>query len=112
MTGSRFGIETVREAARRRVAETSLRELADEIPMSFSGLRSFLHGGNPQAATRGKLIAWYARSRSKGRSRVAPQDVHAAIALLAEYLGEASNVAIRQRRIRDILKFLDEFLPQ
>jgi len=28
--------------------ETSLREVADEVGMSWSGLRSFIDGGSPQ----------------------------------------------------------------
>lgn len=101
MTGSRFGIETVREAARRRVAETSLRELADEIPMSFSGLRSFLKGGTPQPATRAKLVAWYAHSR--GGKRVSKRDVEAALSLIKAYIAEAPTPQLRDRRRRQIM---------
>lgn len=104
MTGSpRFGIETIREAVRRRVAETSLRQVAEEIPMSFSGLRSFLRGGYPQQATRGKLVAWYARYRRRGESKQSRDDVEAAITLLALYLREFPSVEVRDRRLRVIV---------
>lgn len=104
MTAQRFGLETVREALRRRVEETTLREVADEIPMSFSGLRSFLRGGTPQPATRAKLIAWYAQSRRA--KQVSMRDVHAATDLLLEYIGEASSEQAKARRRRAIIERL------
>lgn len=103
MTGApRFGIETVREALRRRVEERTLREVADEIPMSFSGLRFFLRGGTPQPATRAKLVAWYAQSR-RGK-RVSKYDVEAAVDLLLEYVSEPASEQARDRRRRKIVE--------
>lgn len=109
MTGTRFGIETIREAVRRRVAETSLRQVADEVPMSFSGLRSFLHGGSPQSATRGRLVAWYIQSRRKGQGRVRREDVDGAIALLRQYVREISQTTAREKRQREIIARIVEW---
>jgi hypothetical protein len=103
MTAQRFGLETVREALRRRVEETTLRDVADEIPMSFSGLRSFLKGGTPQPATRAKLVAWYASRRGK---RLSKADVDAAIDLLSEFISEAGAGPARARRLRQIVERL------
>lgn len=98
MTGTRFGIETVREAVRRRVAETSLRQVAEEIPMSFSGLRSFMKGGAPQPATREKLIGWYTQSGRKRHGDIAAQDVAAAVELLRQYVAQAVSETGQERR--------------
>lgn len=106
MTGTRFGIETVREAVRRRVADTSLRQVAAEIPMSFSGLRSFLEGGTPQLATRANLVAWYAERATVARSEVRREDVDMAIAFLRIYLDSSRRPQIRARKLADILKRL------
>lgn len=106
MTSSqRFGIETVRQAVRERVAETSLRAVADEVPMSFSGLRFFLRGGTPQPATRAKLVAWFSRSRRT--ARVSAQDVDAALDLLAAYIAEGGSTQLRERRRRRVLSRLE-----
>ena len=60
MTGlPRLTIAVVRDAIRQRVDETSLRDIADEVGMSWSGLKSFLDGGSPQRRTREMLVRWY-----------------------------------------------------
>jgi hypothetical protein len=107
MTGTRFGIETIREVVRRRVAETSLRQVADEIPMSFSGLRSFLRGGTPQPATRAKLVSWCVQARTKRRSVLSETDVQTAIELLRAYLYQHPSKAIQARRRAEILGRLE-----
>lgn len=101
MTAHRFGLETVREAIRRRVEETTLRAVADEVPMSFSGLRSFLKGGTPQPATRAKLVAWYAHSR--GGKRISKGDIEAALNLIQAYIAEAPTSQLRDRRRRQVM---------
>lgn len=107
MTGSRrFSVETIREAVRRRLADISLRELAAEIPMSFSGLRSFAAGGNPHPKTRAHLVAWYATSQGDRKRRVPKADVEAAIELLRAYLDEDGREGIRSRRRAEIMRRL------
>ena|SRR5256885_3702074 len=105
MTGTRFGLDSVREAVRRQVAETSLRELAEAVGMSFSGLRSFLRGGQPQPGTRAKLLAWYV-SPSVGRPRISKRDVAAAVDLLRAYLAESRGPGVRARRLSELVKQL------
>jgi hypothetical protein len=102
MTSSRFGIASVREAVRKRVAETSLRDTADEIGMSFSGLRSFVRGATPHAATRAKLVSWYSGGRSSGAAGKA--DVAAAISLLAGYVSSAATASVKRRRLEEIVR--------
>lgn len=104
MTAHRFGLETVREAVSRRVEETTLRQVADEIPMSFSGLRSFLKGGTPQPATRAKLVAWYAHAR--GGRRISKRDVEAALSLIQAHIAEPPTQQLRDRRRRQIMNRL------
>src|SRR5215213_2811261 len=55
-----------REAARLRIRETSLRQVAREIGMSPSGLTGALEGATPYGKTREKLLAWYAGVRGMG----------------------------------------------
>jgi hypothetical protein len=101
-------IGVVREAARKRVAETSLRAVADEVGMSFSGLRSFLAGGSPHASTRMSLVRWYyARS---ARSAAPPrEELETAIALVRSYLRDESKPrAVRERRLREVIDRLKE----
>ena len=54
------------EAARIRVAETSLRHAAREIGMSPTGLRGVLDGAEPYGRTRERLRAWFARLEGLG----------------------------------------------
>lgn len=102
----RFGLEVVRAALRRRVTSTSLRHVAAEIPMSFSGLRSFLRGGMPQAATRAKLVTWYVRFRDRREGWVSREDVDAAITLLSVYVREPAGTAYRTQRLQSLIQRL------
>ena len=54
------------EAARIRVDETSLRQTAQEIGMSPTGLRGVLDGAEPYGRTRERLRAWFARLEGLG----------------------------------------------
>lgn len=66
MTSREAGVPVgeLREAARRRVAETNLRSVAAEIGLSYSGLRAFLNGTEPFTSTVAKLRAWYGRTEA------------------------------------------------
>lgn len=106
MTEPRITIAVVRAAVAKRVDETSLRDVADEIGMSFSGLRSFIEGGSPHAKTRLKLVRWhYARSE---RSTAPPlDDVETAIATVLSYLRDGSKPReVRERRLRELIERL------
>ena len=59
MTEARLTMAVVRAAVAKAVVETSLRELADQVDMSWNGLNAFIKGGSPQKSTRLKLVRWY-----------------------------------------------------
>jgi hypothetical protein len=106
MTEPRVTIALVRAAIVKRVEDTSLREVADEIGMSFSGLRSFIEGGSPHARTRVKLMHWYYR-RSRGTSAPPREDVETAIALVLSYVEDDSTPrSVQERRRREMLERL------
>lgn len=106
MTGPRPALAGVRDALRKRVDETSLRAVADEVGMSFSGLRSFLEGGTPQRRTLEKLFRWY-YLRSTRQTAAAREDVEAAIALVLGYLHDESKPrSVRERRLREVIERL------
>jgi transcriptional regulator with XRE-family HTH domain len=54
-------VAVLRDAVRLRVEGSSLRQVADEAGLSFSGLRSFLEGSKPQPRTLQKLQEWFGR---------------------------------------------------
>jgi hypothetical protein len=107
MTGrAGFGIARVREAVRRRAEDTSLRDVANDVGMSFSGLRSFIRGGAPHPATRRKLLAWYRDLRSQA-SRSAPrEDFEAAVALIVRYVEAVEEPSRRRARLKALLRTL------
>jgi hypothetical protein len=82
-------VRVLREAALRRVEETSLREAAAEIGLSWSGLRTFLRGTDPYSPTIQKLREWYRRT-GQGRGPALEQ-VQAIVDSLAMHLPEYSR---------------------
>lgn len=106
MTGLRLSIGLVREAAAARVEASSLRDVADEVGMSFSGLRSFLAGGSPHAKTRAQLVRWY-YARAATSAEPPREDRETAIALLRVYLRDESKPkTVRERRLRELIERL------
>jgi hypothetical protein len=95
-------IAAVRTLVRDRVADSSLRAVADEIGMSKSGLDSFIKGRTPYSGTRPKLFAWYVHNRHPDSGSVAPDEVDAAITLLERYMQSVGSEAVRQRRVREV----------
>jgi hypothetical protein len=59
-------ISLLRRAAQRRVDEIGLRAAADEIGMSFSGLRTFLAGTSPHQITVTRISRWAAAHAPPG----------------------------------------------
>lgn len=100
-----FDVAAIRKLVRKRVDETSLRSVADEIGVSKSGLDSFLKGREPYSRTRTRLNAWYLRERN-APGGVTPADVDAAIAVLERYMSSASADAARRRRVREVTERL------
>lgn len=88
-------VSVLREAAQRRVDDTSLRTAAAEIGVSYSGLRTFLKGTEPYAPTLAKLRAWYAQT-VEGRA-MTPERARAMLAALVEPLPpERREEAVRE----------------
>jgi hypothetical protein len=105
-TPPRFSVETVRAAARKAVADSSLREVADQIPMTWTGLRKFINGGNPHRATADKLVGWFLRTRRGGIERFDRSEIDAAVALLTRYVAAGADEPAREKRRREIAKRL------
>lgn len=108
MTSTRLTKDLLRKAAADRVEETNLRETADEIGMSFSGLASFLRGGSPQKKTLTKLVAWYYQ-RTAHANAPSLDDLDVAIAQLQVYINDRSKPqSVRDRRKEEIDERLRE----
>ena len=52
-------LDKLRDAARERVEESGLRQVAREIGLTHPALRAFLDGSVPHGSTRLKLWSWY-----------------------------------------------------
>lgn len=98
----RLSTDDLREAARLRVAATSLRRTADEIGLSPTGLQGFLSGSEPYAPTIQKLCEWYVREEAHKPIPLSPETAEAAISLLVRHLPEPHRVEA-VRRILEIL---------
>lgn len=109
-TKPRFGIGTLRKAATAAVERASIRSVAAEIGMSYTGLRAFLAGGSPHEETRRRLLAWYLKGQGGGQ--VSSADVRAAIETLVTYLGEASTPSMTEERVVAITKEFVAGLPR
>ena len=58
-------VEVLRDAARIRVGDTSLRATAREIGISHPALLDFLNGSSPYASTLVKLREWHAKETNE-----------------------------------------------
>jgi len=58
-------LDQLREAVAGGVEARSLRQVARDVGMSPTGLRKFLDGATPYAATRRKLERWFVREASR-----------------------------------------------
>ena len=87
-------IEAIREAARRAVAEMSLRAVARSIPMSPMGLQHFVNGTRPYRSTLRKLTAWYV-NRGASRGEFSEETAQAALAILLDGIPEGQQADAR-----------------
>jgi hypothetical protein len=100
-------LKVLRDAVRRRVEQTSIRVVAEEIGMSPSGLHILLRGSRPHPATREKLVRWYVEQRDAQETRgepVSPVDVDVALQLLMLYVTQDARETVQRRRIREIVR--------
>lgn len=86
-----LSIRHLREAAEKRVENTSLRKVAREIGMSPTGLKKFLLGTAPYSPTIRRLRNWYVRFAAVQGSGVEPEDASAALAVLTHDLGSGAR---------------------
>jgi len=113
MTGAlRLTLESLREAIRKRVEETSLRATADEIGLtSYTALGRFIRGetSSPQRTNRDLMTRWYYKRGSGNDSTVPREDVETALSVLRTWVGDASkSKSVRERRRREVLDGLED----
>src|SRR4051812_26622193 len=102
-----FSLKVLLDAVRRRVDDSSIRIVAEEIGMSPSGLHVLLAGSAPRAKTRARLAAWYIeqqKAASPARRAVPAQDVDAAVQLLIHYVAQDGRPDARARRLHEIIR--------
>jgi hypothetical protein len=88
-------VETIRYAAQRAVAKSSLRPVAAEMDMAVSWLNAFIEGKETalRTQTRKKLLEWYVRRAPE----LAEQDGATAAAALTYLTGGLLEEAERER---------------
>lgn len=96
-------LSSIRAAAQLAVEESSLRDVADQIPMSWAGLRNFLNGSTPQRATSNKLAAWFVRRQKGSHIVMPPSEVDAAVGVLVAYIESGRGDVGRQERRAEVL---------
>ncbi len=78
-------VEFLREALRRRVEQTSIRQAASEVKMSHGGIYNLVQGGVvPYGKTLAKLRTWYLAHWAAGGESLSTEAAHY---LLSEMLG-------------------------
>jgi hypothetical protein len=106
MTGTpRLSIAALRDAVRRRVDDSSLRAVADEIGVSYSGLGSFVRGdtSSPNRRTWDRLVRWYV-VREQQAASVPKEEIALAIAVLRTYIHDETKAkTVQERRRRDVI---------
>lgn len=105
MTGAGQGVAGLRSQVRQAVEASSLRAVAEEIGMSWSGLRSFLEGTTPHPSTIAKLLAWSGTKRTASPSR---RDMLSAIEVMADYIEGVPSPEGRRKRLLGVLSALTE----
>lgn len=101
----RFPIEPLREALRKRVKETSYRQVAAEIGMSFSALRSFVDGDTkrPQNETLALMMPWY-YARADATDATRREEYQAAIAFIGAHVRHnTKSKSVREQRLREAI---------
>lgn len=101
-----FGIEAIRGLVLRKNERQSLRQLAGEIGISYTGLRFFLRGSKPQPETLRRLVAWYGGARSGLVEAVRLEDVRAAVTLIARHVQTSATPTLRRQRLEAVIRML------
>lgn len=87
-------IDQLRRMVNRRIAESSLRQVAKSIRMSPSGLQKFADGSDPYAKSLVKLRAWRARLAVASGTPVQREDADSALQLLTTGLEAESKAQV------------------
>jgi len=98
-------VEELRNAVRERVAEKSIRVVAQETGMSPTGLWRFIGGTSPYLKTQRRLQAWYVMDRAE-RSELEVTGPLAAAAL--DILTRHLPAEMRMERAAQLLSLLEE----
>jgi len=100
-----YGIAAIRAIVAERVAASSLREVAKDIGMSHSGLRSFLKTGSKPQDSKLKLLKEYVQRLSMDiedpAEKIDPAELESAKLLLARYV-MAPTPSVRERRVEEV----------
>jgi hypothetical protein len=105
MTNRReVSIETVRDLARHRSEQRSLRYVADQIGVGASTLHNFLRGAMPHPRIRHKLAEWYVRELGSGRDAFPDEAYFSAVQLLVAGLPADG----RENAADDVVSLLEE----
>lgn len=97
-------VDAIREAARRAIAESSLRAVARSIPMSPMGLQHFVNGTRPYRSTLRKLTAWYV-NRGASRGEFSEDTARAALDILLDSLPEGQRDEARAALLEDLAEW-------
>lgn len=92
-------IEVLREALRRRVEQTSVRQAAAEVKMSHGGVYNFISGSvAPYGKTLAKLRAWYVEQSARAGGGVTVETarfiVDQLLGTIPRYLRPEAGVAL------------------
>ena len=93
-------IAELRDALQSRLEDTSLRQLAEEIGMSWSGLRTFLGGTEPYAVTMHKLTLWYARYVAEYRQETDTSAARIALTTLLRHVTPSRRHDLEQQILK------------
>jgi hypothetical protein len=97
-------IEAVRELARDRAEQSSLRHLAPEIGLGHSTLHNFLNGAAPHPRVRRLLGIWYLRQTGAAQ---ADDETVRPYASALDILLAGVPAAAREHATRDVLDVLE-----
>ena len=75
-------VDAIREVARIRAEETSMRGVASELGLSVSSFHDFLSGAQPRARTFKRMLAWYVEQAIGGSADISNTAIEAALTLL------------------------------
>lgn len=101
-------IEMVRELARHRSEQRSLRYVADQIGVGPSTLHNFLKGAMPHPRIRHKLAEWYVRELGRGGDAYPDGAYASAVLMLVSGLPAEGREEAREDLISLVERLYDQ----